>query len=208
MISREGFMAKSSLGPLDDWNRLKPDVELAVAELLSQIQSASANSSSQDLLDSYLFAKRLLAEAMRAFIRVDLDVRSETFHSLRAKLNEEMHNRYADRVPDAYLRVPYGSRGHEELFMILLKRMGTSVPAALLRVVTADSVHTERRTRELRELGLDVDSSSKNGVDVYTLNSLEIDTSKIPVIIANLAKKDKYRSLPEAKLQAILEETD
>jgi hypothetical protein len=194
--------------PLDDWVQLKPDAELALAELLSQLQAASADSPNQDFLDSYLYAKRLMAEAMKAFIRIDLDERCETFHDLRAKLAEEMRRRYSGRVPDAYLTVPYGSRLHEELFTILLKRIGTTVPAALLRIVTADSVHTERRTRELRELGFDITSFSENSIDVYRLNSLEINTSMIPTLIANRAKGNKFRALSEAKFRAIFTESD
>jgi hypothetical protein len=194
--------------PLDDWLQLKPDAEVALAELLSQLRAASADSPNQDFLDSYLYAKRVMAEAMKAFIRIDLDERCDTFHDLRAKLADEMRRRYSGRVPDVYLRVPYGSRLHEELFTILLKRIGTTVPAALLRIVTADSVHTERRTRELRELGFDIASFTENSIDVYMLNSLEINTSMIPTLIANRARSDSYRALSEAKLNAILIELD
>ncbi len=194
--------------PLDDWVQLKPDAEVALTELLSQLQAASADSPNQDLLDSYLYAKRLIAEAMKAFIRIDLNERCDTFHDLRARLADEMRRRYSGRIPDKYLNVPYDSRLHEELFTVLLKRIGTTVPAALLRIVTADSVHTERRTRELRELGFDITSFSENSIDVYRLNSLEINTSMIPTLIGNRAKSDKFRALSEAKLRAILTEVD
>lgn len=192
--------------PLDDWLQLKPDAEVALAELLKQLPAATVDSPNQDFLDSYLYAKRLMAEAMKAYIRIDLDERCDTFHDLRDKLAEEMRRRYSGRIPDVYLRVPYGSRLHEELFTVLLKRIGTTVPAALLRIVTADSVHTERRLRELRELGFDISSFSENSIDVYRLNSVEIKTSMIPTLIANRAKGDRFRALPEAELKAILSE--
>ena len=198
----EGLMTSN---PLDDWLALKPDAEVALGELLSQLEVATGDSQSQDLLDSYLYAKRLMSEAMKAFISIDIEERCEPFHILRAKLGEEMRHRYSSHVPDTYLKVPYGSRLHEELFTILLKRIGTTVPAALLRVVTADSVHTERRTRELRELGFDIDSFSESSIDVYRLNSLEINTSMIPALIYNLAKRNKFRALSEAKLRAVFD---
>ncbi|MEU6786996.1 hypothetical protein ABZ912_48065 [Nonomuraea angiospora] len=189
------------MSPLNDWNRLKPDTQLAVDKLLGQLQ---AGTSTQDLLDSYLYAKKLLAESMQAFIRIGIEERNETFHDLRKQLHEEIRRRYDGRVPEKYLKVPYGSRVHEELFTLLLQRRGTHVQADLLRVVTADSVHTERRIRELRELGMDIHSSNENGHDVYTLRSLDIDTSFIPTIVGNLIKKDKR--LPEARRQALFNE--
>ena len=57
------------MNALDDWNNLKEVTKLAVGQLLDQLQSET---STQDLLDSYLYAKRLLAESMQAFIRVGL----------------------------------------------------------------------------------------------------------------------------------------
>jgi hypothetical protein len=167
---------------LDDWNNLKEVTKLAVGQLLDQLQSET---STQDLLDSYLYAKRLLAESMQAFIRVDLTESSETFNDLREQIRAAIDRRYAGRIPDRYLKVPYGSRVHEELFAILLQRQGIPVQAALLRVVTGDSVHTERRVRELRELGLDVQTSKESGYDYYTLGSLNVDMSFVPVIVAN-----------------------
>lgn len=171
----------------DDWTLLKPDTELAVGKLLEQLRSET---SGQDLLDAYLFAKKLLAESMQAFIRIGLEEPDQTFRDLREKLGEEIHRRYRRHIPERYLRVPYGSSVHEQLFKLLLQRQGQPVQADLLRIVTADSVHTERRVRELRELGLDIRSSEESGQNLYTLGSLTIDTSFIPSIVRNVVKKD------------------
>jgi hypothetical protein len=186
------------VSPVDDWNSLKEATELAVADLLEQLKSEAAT---EDLLDCYLYAKKLLAESMQAFLRASL-VEGETFYSLRARLQTEINTRYAGVVPERYLRLPYGSRVHEELFMLLLQRQGTPVQAALLRVVTGDSVHTEQRVRELRELGLDIQTSKESGYDTYTLSSLDIDHSFIPKIVANLINKDSR--LSSAQKQALL----
>ncbi|WP_433465293.1 hypothetical protein [Spirillospora sp. CA-128828] len=186
--------------PLNDWNRLKPDAELAVQELHTQLSSSR---SPQDLIDSYLYAKRLLAEAMQAFVRIDLDGRNETFHDLRARLQKEMLDRYSNLLPDRYLKLPYGTRVHEELFTLLLQRLGQPVQAAFLRIVTADSVHAERRIRELRELGIDIRTSKENGYDFYMLGSLNIDVSFLSTIVGNKIKKDK--SLEETERKEYLE---
>lgn len=191
------------MNALDDWNNLKESTKLAVGQLLHQLQSET---STQDLLDSYLYAKRLLAESMQAFIRVGLTESSETFNDLREQIQVEIDRRYAGRIPDRYLKLPYGSRVHQELFAILMQRRGIPVQAALLRVVTGDSVHTERRVRELRELGLDIQTSKDSGYDYYTLGSLSVDMSFVPVIVANLIKRDGR--LSSAEEQNLLDQVD
>jgi hypothetical protein len=188
---------------LDDWNNLKESTKLAVGQLLDQLQSET---STQDLLDSYLYAKRLLAESMQAFARVGLSESSETFDDLREQIQAAIDRRYAGRIPDRYLKVPYGSRVHKELFAILLQRQGTPVQAALLRVVTGEAVHTERRVRELRELGLDIQTSKDSGYDYYTLGSLSVDMSFVPVIVANLIKGDSR--LSSEQKQNLLDRVD
>ncbi len=185
---------------MDDWNRLRPDTELAVQELHTQLSSSR---SSQDLIDSYLYTKRLLAEGMQAFVRIDLVGSNQTFQDLRARLQKEVLDRYKDLLPERYLKVPYGTRVHEELFTLLLQRLGQPVQAAFLRMVTADSVHAERRIRELRELGIDIRTSKENGFDFYILGSLNVDVSLVPSIVGNQIKKNK--TIGRAKRKEYLE---
>lgn len=193
----------ASRNPESDWFRLKLETVAATSELVEQLQGET---NTQDLLDAYLYAKRLLADSMQAFIRLSLPERCEEFHALRDELAEEMQRRYGGRVPPSYLTVRYGSRVHEELFSILLQRKGKDVEAALLRVATADSVHTERRVRELRELGLDITTRKINDIDHYKLNSLELDYKFINSIIKNTAKSKNYAAMSKNALLEILGE--
>lgn len=186
----------------EEWTRLKPDAVIAVDELSRKLEGAA---SSRELIDAYLYAKQLLAEAMRAYVRMELPERCEEFHTRRAELGEEIRRRYAGKVPDTYLAVPYESRVHEELFCLLHRRVGEEVPGSLLRTVTADSVHTERRIRELRELGFSIASSESEGIDFYILMSTEPDYSMIPSIIKNVARRKKFRAMPEQELKSLLQ---
>lgn len=178
------------------WHLHKPDAVHAVAALHKQL--SAEEESPQNLIDAYLFAKRTLAEAMQALLRGQIPgTGAVTFRKLRDELGQLISKRYADTLPAKYLKVPYGSRTHEELFAVLLQRHGEPVEAAVLRIITADSVHTERRMRELRELGLDILHSTTRGTDVYTLRSLELDPAMIPSIVENLIKRDK--NLPKGQ---------
>ncbi|MER6394586.1 hypothetical protein ABT263_00760 [Kitasatospora sp. NPDC001603] len=188
--------------PASDWHRLKPDTLLAVQGVLGLLEKEDADA--QNLLDAYLYAKRLLAESMQALVRTALPEACSTFSDLRTQLAERMAEEYGERIPQRYLTVPYGSRTHEELFAMLLQRIRQPVSAALLRVVTGDSVHTERRTRELRELGLDIVTSREGGGDVYTLRSLDLDISLIPTIIINNLRDKKAPAREKEAVLAVL----
>jgi hypothetical protein len=198
-------MADNPSRPGSEWSRFRPEVIEALRGFLTALET---DGSLQDLSDTYLSAKRKSAEAMQARTRLDLPERCDTFHDMRDRLRQEAVKRYSGAIPEKYLRIPYGSRVHEELFSVLLARRGTPVRTDQLRIVTADSIHTERRTRELRELGLDIEASKSNGLDVYTLESLQVDTSKVASIVKNNIEKDKKVLPPDERQRYLAALTD
>ena len=177
------------------WRSLKPASAFAVRELHSSFEKEST--SADDLIDAYLFAKRNLAQSMQALLMSQLPSECPDFAELRARIQTEMKNRYADRIPEQFLRVLYGSKVHKILFMILLQNLGKRVDSDRLRLATSDDVHTERRTRELRELGLNITTSKEDGSQFYTLVDLEIDFSKVPELIEKVMKKSQTLSEAE-----------
>ncbi|MEV6889372.1 hypothetical protein [Kribbella sp. NPDC051137] len=189
--------------PEREWEHLRPDALLAIRGLADSLEAGDLPA--QELLDLYVYSKRVVAEVMGARFDMEFPGMSPEFHRLREELSEAMVSRYGDSVPAAYLAVPYGSKVHEKLFHILLQRFNTEVPAELLRVPTRDSVHTERRVRELRELGLDIDTKKLSGIDTYKLCSLSLDFSVIPKIIFNTARDKKHPLMPRVKLEEILQ---
>ncbi len=182
--------------PEATWRGLKPDSIHALQTLLGSVNS---DSPAEEVFEAYLWAKKVLAQAMHARLQMHLPPECPVFWELRKKIGDLILGEYSGKIPAKYLKVPYGSTAHVELFATLLDKIGNPVEAAMLRIATEDSVHTERRMRELRELGFDITSAKSNGVDVYTLRSLDIDTSKTSSIIQNLIKKDK--SLPNESLR-------
>lgn len=169
------------------WNRLKPGTAYAVKALGSVLEETDG--SPDALLDAYLFAKRSLAQSMKALLLAQLPPSCNEFHELRTRIQECMTSRYGNRIPGRFLRVPYGSEVHERLFAILFQRLGNPVDSARLRLVTRDGVHTERRARELRELGLDIATSEVDGIQYYALVSLDLDSTKIPGLVAKVIRK-------------------
>ncbi|MFE2315506.1 hypothetical protein ACFXC8_20485 [Streptomyces sp. NPDC059441] len=183
------------------WRSLKPTSAYAVRELRSAFEGEEA--SPGDLIDAYLFAKRHLAQSMQALLLSQLPSACPEFTELRARIQTEMNNCYADGVPSQFLKVPYGSKVHELLFMILLRNLGKPVDSARLRLATRDNTHTERRARELRELGFNIAPSEVDGSQHYTLVDLEIDWTKVPELIVKEIKKSK--SLTEAEKRSLID---
>lgn len=183
------------------WRTLKPTSAYAVRELSSAFERE--DTSPDDVIDAYLFAKRQLAQSMQALLMSQLPSICSEFTDLRGRIQSEMTNRYADTIPERYLKVPYGSKVHELLFMILLRNLGKPVDSDRLRLATSDNTHTERRTRELRELGFNIAPSEVEGSRYYTLVDLEIDYEKVPELIAKAIKKSE--SLTEADKLSLME---
>jgi hypothetical protein len=192
-------MPKQALDPRADWNRQRPDVRTALETLLRQIADGTSD---QNILDSYLYAKAILADAMESLAKAMFDGTSPAFHKLRKELQAEVEIRYRGvDIPARFLKLPYGGPKYERLFALLLNFNG-AVPSSLIRAIEGDSVHTERRVRELRELGLNIVTRKEGGQDVYELSDLTLDTSVISKIVANnivslgrksLSKQEKER---------------
>ncbi|MTD15135.1 hypothetical protein GIS00_14420 [Nakamurella sp. YIM 132087] len=167
------------------WTSYIDDLDSMLESLRLGIQQDSAP---EDLVQDYLRLKRKSAQAFKALVVENLrDYRTE-WHTARSTLEYEMYRLYEGVVPDWALKVPYGSETHYQLFCVLVERIGRPVAADHLRVVTADAVHAERRVRELREIGLDIDTSKVSGRDSYVLKSLNVDVALAPHVVANLVK--------------------
>jgi hypothetical protein len=113
---------------------------------------------------------------------------------------------YGGVVPEKYLRVRGYGGVHPQLFAYLSRRVGQAVSASELRVLTADAAHTERRVRELRDLGFDIVAAHSAGSDIYRLTSKTPDLHKGALPIAQLnikADRDLNASERVAFLRAI-----
>lgn len=67
------------------------------------------------------------------------------------------------QIPEKYRLVRGYSKAHRRLFGYLFVRQNLYVSVDELRLLTGDAVHTERRLRELRDLGIVIDMSESDG---------------------------------------------
>ncbi|MFJ6743786.1 hypothetical protein ACIQOU_33560 [Streptomyces sp. NPDC091279] len=177
----------------NNWKNIKSDAEHALHTLLSQIDK---HTNPQELFEAYTYAKRVTADALRSRMLMHLPAEGLKFRELYTRVQGELDSRYGQHFPDGFLKAPYGDQLHEHLFSLLQENLSQPIEAAKLRIVTADSVHTERRTRELRELGMDVDWYKKDGLDFYVLRSFDLTFDSLPSLVRTIVRK-KVKSKEE-----------
>ncbi|GGX44975.1 hypothetical protein [Streptomyces fructofermentans] len=185
------------------WGRHKPSTKFAVDELATLL--GAADESAEAVFSAYLFAKKDLARSMQELLRATLPLSRPGFEELRSRVRESLQERFGDRIPEKYLAVPYDSVACQDLFGLLRENMGKPVDTAVLRALNADDVHTERRIRELRELGLRIDSVKRDGVGCYLLASLDLDPAQMSALVAKAIKKASLTEAEQKQLIAALD---
>jgi hypothetical protein len=122
------------------------------------------------IIDGYIDHKRTAAVEMQRLATRQLGLDEDALDRWKEQVEARMSSVLpeAHRVlPAAYFVVRGYSGIHRTIFAYLDRHSGRPVSALRLRVLTADQVHTERRVRELRDLGLRVESTRESGTDVY-----------------------------------------
>jgi hypothetical protein len=124
----------------------------------------------------------------------------------RKRIEQRIAETYGDRIPGKYKVV----RGYTSVQPILLQylsqHVGNPVRSSKLRILTADQIHTERRVRDLRELGFDVEWKKVSDDDQYVLASIEPDLDRAAVLQVrkNVREDKKLGKTEKDKLLGLL----
>ncbi|MGO8758028.1 MAG: hypothetical protein ACLQG3_07885 [Terracidiphilus sp.] len=172
------------------------DIELFTGLVRSQVDRPEVEF--ERLLDGYLEARRSLARqfclvAQRHLLRGD-----NLLEHTRKRIERRMTELYANQIPDKY-RVVHGYSSVQPIILqYLAQHVGNPVRSSKLRVLTADQIHTERRVRDLRDLGFDVEWKKVSDDDQYVLVSVEpnVDAAAALLLRKNI-KDDKKLAKPE-----------
>jgi len=156
------------------------DIELLARLIQSQIDKAEIDF--ERVLNGYLEARRSLARqfclvAQRHLLRGD-----SLLETTRMRVEQRMKELYGDRIPDKYKVVHGYTSVQPILLQYLAQHVGDPVRSSKLRVLTADQIHTERRVRDLRDLGFQVAWKKVSDEDQYLLASIEPDLDVAAVI--------------------------
>ncbi len=150
----------------------------AVVSLQHLTSLLESNADLDRIIDGYLETRTLLAKTFRDLAQAHLQPVNPVLDEVRWKVERRMKVLYNGRVPKEYLAVRRYGATHQLLAAYLFRQVGRPVSASRLRLLTGDQVHTERRVRELRDLGLSVEAARVAGENQYILTSQEPDVDR------------------------------
>lgn len=133
------------------------------------------DASFEQQVDAYLETRQALAEYFRLRALEELTDAGPSTAELKTRIASFLESRLAGRAPSRVLEVRGYSGVHQVLLRYLHRHVGSFVSGDRLRVLTGDQVHTERRVRELRDLGLNIEAKKVAGQNQYRLASAEPD---------------------------------
>ncbi len=155
------------------------------------------------VVDGYLETRHILAGTFRQLAEAADREAGTVMDLARAKIAAEMRVRYSQIVPEDLIVVRRYGGTHALLLAYLRKRVGAPVLAARLRILTGDQVHTERRVRELRDLGFDIEAAHAAGQSQYTLRRADQDLATAAAIQMS-SNVQEAKAVSAARKQEIL----
>jgi hypothetical protein len=180
------------------------NLELFTGLVRSQIDEPEVEF--ERLLDGYLEARRSLAKqfclvAQRYLLRGD-----SLLETTRQRIEERMGKVFGGRIPEKYLVVHGYTSVQPILLQYLAQHVGNPVRSSKLRILTADQIHTERRVRDLRDLGFQVEWKKVADDDQYVLKSVEpdLDAASSSQVRKNIKDDKKLPKLEKDKLLSLL----
>jgi hypothetical protein len=145
---------------------------------LVQSQANKPELEFERLLDGYFETRRTLAQQFSVLSHEFLLKGVTVLVSTVSRVEARMLELFGGRILERYL-VVRGYKGvHPILLEYLSQHVGEPVRSSKLRVLTGDQTHTERRVRDLRDLGFAVEWKKTAGEDQYVLGHLEPDLDK------------------------------
>jgi len=123
----------------------------------------------ESVLDGYLLCRGELARAVRLLADEQKSNGSMELAATADKVQQYLRSRLGDSIPSRYLGAGDPGRTRSALLAYLMRNVNCPVPAGRLRAISGDQTHTERRVRELRDYGYEVESTVRFGERCYVL---------------------------------------
>src|SRR5947209_11247358 len=156
------------------------DLELFTKLVQSQVDRPEVEF--ERVLEGYLEARRSLAKQFCLVAQHYLLRDNCLLEITRKRIEEQMAAVFGGRVPEKYLVVHGYKSVQPILLQYLAQHVGNPVRSSKLRVLTADQTHTERRVRDLRDLGFQVEWKKVADDDQYVLKSIDPDLNASAVL--------------------------
>ncbi|WP_104099505.1 hypothetical protein [Cryobacterium sp. M96] len=164
---------------------------------------ADGETDDRRLVLGYLEAKHQLARAFEVFA-IEKYADPSTMIAVKELLENAMRETFT-ALPKKYLRVKGFGKPHEAILAYFVQRVRLDVSADELRMLTGDAVHTERRMRDLRDLGFMLESREEAGQQVYVLrDEIPNVASGAAILVGRNLRNDK--SLTPNQRDGLLED--
>ena len=170
----------------------------------SQIQAGQPDV--DRLIDAYLEVRKTLASEFRQLANATWQNAPAELANVKAAISEEMLTRFGQVAPERLLRIRGYGWTHAVALAYLRTYVRHPVPSSRIRVLVGDQIHTERRVRDLRDLGFDISWKKVGGEDQYVLADELPDLGRAAKLQLAL-NLGKDRTLPADRKSVFMEMT-
>ncbi|WP_336921489.1 hypothetical protein [Aquipuribacter sp. SD81] len=129
----------------------------------------------ESLALEYNRLKRALAASFQEMALETVPRDQYPLNEVKSAVISQMRSLFAGRADSHLLVIRRYTTPHPDLYALLAAKVNEPVPAWRLRLLSGDKTHTERRTRELRDLGLEIEVLGEDDEPTYRLVSLQPD---------------------------------
>ncbi len=162
------------------------------------------------LLSSYIQTRGEMSRHFRIACRETLAPDPTRLQSVRQELEKYMARKYGEHIPSKYVRVRSYTVFHAAAYEMLVDKHPNAVGSSVLRVLSGDQVHTERRVRELRDIGILVEWRKSSGEFEYYLDSATPDLEQGATVQARARVLEDRSCTPQQReaLLSLIEQVD
>lgn len=159
------------------------------------------------LVDAYVETRQGLARDFRELAVFMVDDANARLDAVKSEITRGMVEKFGGAIPASDLVVKGYGETHAVLLAYICRRSGQPVPASRLRVLVGDQIHTERRVRDLRDLGFGIAWKSVAGENRYVLSSdqPDVEVAANAQVIRNLKADRRLSSARRGELLALVE---
>ena len=176
-------------------------LEQAVEPLMDAINAAQSDDVgvADPVIEEYARFRKAAAAAIHELARARWGG-SKNISETKTKVQAEMTRRFGELLPARLLKVAGYNETHEMLYAYLSRSAGKSVAGSDLKMITGEQANTERRIRDLRDLGYSISVYMSSGEAYYTLESTTPDlASATAAQLRHSIKGDKTLSASLAR---------
>jgi hypothetical protein len=185
----------------------RQDTQLALAAVDHLAELLRNGADLERIVDGYIEVRQALLKAFRKLAQARVPSCDDILSEAQSRVVAEMRRRFGKVVPEELIWVRSYGKTHLLLLAYLNGCKGNFVAASRLRLMTGDQVHTERRIRELRDLGFAIQAEKVSGESHYALSDAQLDIGDAATrqLRSNIKASKKLSGARKQELLSVLD---